>query len=90
VISPVLSRGGAQVLGWYVTEPAPNNFPRLPVREGETVLAGFALFDPSAAFERFARSGAWAREVQPTLARWLARPTDSLRLQPTTRSALHA
>jgi len=90
VISPVLARAGAQVLGWYVTEPAPNNFPRLPVREGETVLVGFGWFDGTAAFEAFARSSAWTREVQPTLARWLARPTESLRLQPTARSALHA
>ena len=90
VISPVLARGGAQVLGWYVTEPAPNDFPRLPVREGETVLVGLAWFDGMAAFEAFTRSGAWAREVQPTLACWLAGPTESLRLQPTARSALHA
>jgi NIPSNAP len=90
VMTPVLARGGAQVLGWYVTEPAPNNFPRLPVREGETLLAGFALFDDAAAFEAFTRSGAWQRDVQPTLARWLARPAESLRLAPTARSTLHA
>jgi hypothetical protein len=89
-MAPVLARGGARVLGWYVTEPAPNNFPRLPVREGETVLAGFALFDDAAAFETFTRSGAWQRDVQPTLARWLVRPAENLRLAPTTRSALHA
>lgn len=89
-MAPVLTRGGAQMLGWYVTEPAPNNFPRLPVREGETVLAGFALSAETTAFETFMRSGAWQRDVQPTLARWLVRPAESLRLAPTTRSALHA
>jgi hypothetical protein len=89
-MAPVLARGGARVLGWYVTESAPNNFPRLPVREGEAVLAGFALFDDAAAFETFMRSGAWRRDVHPTLARWLARPAESLRLAPTARSALHA
>lgn len=90
VISPLLARAGALVQGWYVTELMPNNFPRLPVREGQTVLAGLALFTDAAAFQTFCRSGAWAREVQPTLARWLSRPTESLRLAPTPRSALHA
>jgi hypothetical protein len=90
VMAPTLRRGGAQALGWYVTEPAPNNFTRLPVREGETVLVGFALFDNAAAFEDFTRSGTWARNVEPTLTRWLARPATSLRLAPTSRSAIHA
>jgi NIPSNAP len=90
VMSPLLARGGAQSQGWYVTEPTPNNFPRLPVREGQTVLAGFALFTDVAAFETFCRSGAWAREVQPTLDRWRSRPTDNLRLAPTPRSAFYA
>lgn len=90
VMSPLLARAGAQSQGWYVTEPTPNNFPRLPVREGQTVLVGFALFTDAEAFETFCRSGAWAREVQPTLDRWLSRPTESLRLAPTPRSALYA
>lgn len=75
---------------WFETETAPNNFPRLPVREGEPVLVGFALFDSPAAFDLFARSGAWARDAQPALAPWLARPAETHRLVPTLRSALHA
>ncbi len=90
VMSPLLARAGAQRQGWYVTEPTPNNFPRLPVREGQTVLAGFALFTDATAFETFCRSGAWAREVQPMLARWLSCPAERLRLTPTPRSALYA
>jgi NIPSNAP len=90
VMSPLLARAGAQALGWYITEPTPNNFPRLPVREGQTVLAGLALFTDADAFDTFGRSGAWDRDVQPTLERWLTRPTESLRLAPTSRSALHA
>jgi hypothetical protein len=38
----------------------------------------------------FARSGTWARNVEPTLTRWLARPATRLRLAPTSRSAIHA
>jgi hypothetical protein len=90
VLSPLLARGGARGLGWYVTELVANNFPRLPVREGEPVLVGLAMFDGLAAFDTFVRSGVWAREAQPQLARWLARPLESHRLVPTVRSALHA
>lgn len=90
VLSPVLRQGGARRIGWYVSEARANDFPRLPVREGEPVLVGLALFDDLAAFEAFARSGAWARGAQPALAPWLARPAESHRLVPTARSALHA
>jgi hypothetical protein len=90
VMSPTLRRGGAQALGWYVSESAPNNFPRLPVREGECVLVGFAVFADSATREAFVSSGVWAREVEPALAGWLSRPPECLRLAPTARSAIHA
>ncbi|WP_372526408.1 NIPSNAP family protein [Piscinibacter sp.] len=89
-VSPVLSQAGAAVLGWYVTESAPNNFARLPVREAEQVLVGLAMFDELGAFDAFVRSGIWAREVQPRIAKCLARPTESHRLLPTARSAIHA
>jgi NIPSNAP len=89
-ISPLLARGGARVLGWYVTESAPNNFARLPVREGEHVLVGLAMFDNLSAFDAFVHSGVWSRDAQPLLERWLARPTETRRLVPTARSAIHA
>ena len=90
VFSPVLREHGAQRVGWYVTEASPNNFPRLPVREGEPVLLGLALFDDLSAFNHFLRSGEWARRAQPLLAPWLAGPAAGHRLMPTARSALHA
>lgn len=90
VLSPVLRQGGARRIGWYVTECSPNNFPSLPVREGEPVLLGLALFDNAASFDAFARGGAWARDAQPALTPWLARAAESHRLAPTARSALHA
>jgi quinol monooxygenase YgiN len=89
-MSPVLKQAGAQVLGWYVSETSPNNFPRLPVRQGEHVLVGLAMFDSALAFDAFVGSGVWGREVQPQLDRWLARPTQTHRLMPTARSAIHA
>lgn len=89
VMAPCLQRAGARSQGWYITEDTPNNFPRLPVREGEIVLVGIAVFDDEAAYEVFVDSGAWVREVQPELAKWLVRPTRTHRLIPTARSAIH-
>ncbi|HSX92258.1 MAG TPA: NIPSNAP family protein [Hydrogenophaga sp.] len=89
-LTPCLHGGGADVLGWYVTEHAPNNFPRLPVREGAPVLVVFAVFADPAALEAFERSGAWSRAWQGEPSDWLAGAPQCLRLQPTTRSAIHA
>ena len=89
-MAPALLRGGTRQLGWFCTEQSPNTFARLPVREGEPVLVGLALFGDEAALQSFADSGAWARDVVPGLAPWLAAAPEVLRLQPTARSALHA
>jgi hypothetical protein len=74
----------AQLHAWYATETAANNFPRLPVREGEQVLLALALFSDAAAGE------SWRQRVQQRLQPWLARAAQCLRLAPTSRSALHA
>jgi hypothetical protein len=89
VMTPCLQRANAKVLGWYVTESAPNNFPRLPVREDVHVLVGVAAFEDAASLEAFTQLGAWAREVHPELSKWLLRPAESRRLIPTARSAIH-
>ncbi|MGQ3053804.1 MAG: NIPSNAP family protein [Roseateles sp.] len=73
---------GTAALAWYVSEAAPNNFPRLPLREGEPVLVGLALFSDAAAAE------AWARDVDARSQPWQARASQHLRLAPTTRSAI--
>lgn len=69
--------------GWYVTEPARNDFPRLPVHEGRPVLVHLALYDGPA-------GAAQAAPVAPALQRWLSAPPDIRRWVPTARSALHA
>lgn len=89
-MSRVLTQGGAKALGWYVTAATPNTFPRLPVREGEHVLLGLALFDSVESFDAFARAGSWARDVAPLLSKYLAKPAESRRLVPTARSAIRA
>lgn len=80
-VSQCLREAGAQVVAWYATEDAPNNFPRLPVREGEPVLVALALFDGDCA---------WPAAADALLQPWLAAPAQALRLSPTTRSTLHA
>ncbi|PJI95546.1 NIPSNAP protein [Acidovorax sp. 69] len=89
-MTPTLLRGGARQVAWYCTETSANTFPRLPVREGEFVLVVLAVFGNEGALQSLADSGAWARDVAPGLAPWLATTPETHRLQPTARSALHA
>ena len=80
---------GGDLLACWVTEPAANNFPRLPVRENEPHLAWLTRFDDEAAQLRHAAllraSGCLER------AEWrahLSGEAQQLRLVPTPRSAL--
>jgi hypothetical protein len=72
-----------------VTEPAANNFPRLPVREGEPHIAWLTRFDDAAAQQRHAAllraSGCLERAEWRT---HLSGAAIQLRLAPTPRSAL--
>lgn len=85
----VFEDAGAHDIAWYVTEDAPNNFPRLPVRTGEHVLVGVAAFRDAHHYDAFIKSGAWERLIAPTLEPMLAGHTQSMRLTPTPRSTLH-
>jgi hypothetical protein len=44
-VVPILQEDGIRIEGIFLTEPAPNTFARLPVREGENVLAWFGIVD---------------------------------------------
>lgn len=66
---------GGTVLGYFVTEHSENTFPRLPVREGENVLAWFVGY-------------ADGSPPQRANAEALDRPLQVLRLEPTARSLL--
>ncbi len=76
VLVPALTAVGATPLGVFETEPAVNNFPRLPVREGEHVVCWFASMP----------------DARPTvdagalLDRWLRDLPQQLQLLPTSRS----
>ena len=79
-IAPALEASGVRVQGVYVTEPSPNTFPRLPVREGDPVLAWFGTVDDQAP----------PRDWTRTLATLMldGQPLSVLTLEPACRSAL--
>lgn len=89
-LAPLLERAGARLLATLVTESATNTFPRLPVREGEHVLAWFAAFDSMEAHARHVEAVA-ADATWPDAWRVFAQPmqrSETLRLAPTPRSRL--
>ena len=89
-MAPTLRRAQALAQGWYITEHSPNNFPRLPVREGEHVLVGVAVFEDLASHDAFRAGGSWQRDAAPALSQWLSKKPHAMRLAPTARSAIHA
>ena len=91
-LQPVFAAAGGPPLVWLTTEPGPNTFPRLPVREGERVLVSVARFADQAAYDawlaRLAPSPAFKALTAETEA-LTAKPSEVLRLEPTARSRLH-
>jgi hypothetical protein len=86
------SEAGAAPCGVYVTEPAANDFPRLPVRTDGHALVWLARLRDAAAWElaaqRLAALPAWAERALPLLERGALEPFSVRRLQPTRRSLL--
>lgn len=80
-----LERASVPVLAWFVSETGPNNYPRLPVREGEHVLVWFTRLARDAG--RAAYEPAFA-DAADTLRPLLKQPCELLRLDPTERSQL--
>jgi hypothetical protein len=78
---PALARGGAREQGWYLDDPRPNDFPRLPVRSDGPLLVSVAVYAEAPTPDPAVEEG-----LQP----WLAGPPRLLRLAPTARSALRA
>jgi hypothetical protein len=89
-VAPVLALHGVRLLAAFESEQSVNNFPRLPVREGERAYVWFARFDDVAAYDHSVRGLAadrrWAAEVRPELERRFAAPVEVWRLTPTARS----
>jgi hypothetical protein len=91
-LRPALAEAGIAVRGWYESDPRPNDFPRLPVREGETVLVWIATFDDrksaDAALHALGSTRMWRDTLGPGLRRRLSGTPQLLRLEPTPRSLL--
>jgi hypothetical protein len=91
-IAPRLLGSGARPYGVLETDPRPNTFPRLPVREGEHAFVWFARFADVAAHGRavaaLAADQRWTTDVRPALERMLRSPVEVWRLTPTARSRM--
>ena len=91
-VLPLLVACGATPCAVLETEPAANDYPRLPVKSGENVFAWLSRHaDADAATragERLARSTRWSEEVLPRLLGASAAPMQQLRLRPSARSLL--
>jgi hypothetical protein len=91
-IEPTLRDLGAPPFATLATDPRPNGYPRLPVRENESVFVIATRFqdtDSHAAFLRsLAATARWRDAVVPELAQRTIAPSQLTRLDPTKRSAL--
>jgi len=91
-VSPMLSKAGLSVLGVYVPEEQPNNFPRLPVRSDRKILVWFTKARNAGDFDRIRKrlmaTSRWKSEIGDRLDFAEERPPQVLRLDPTPRSAL--
>jgi hypothetical protein len=86
-VAPALTRLGAVVLAYLVTESSANNFPALPIRERERVVTWFAGF-PDGTTNDGMIPGRDQLDVVLPAAPDSKQPMQILRLVPTSRSAL--
>lgn len=89
---PAMTASGASILSYFVTEGSANNFPALPVREGEHVFVWFSIFRDLAAYHghmaALAQTPSWQQVWEPVMRRLKAAP-EVLLLSPTPRSLVH-
>jgi NIPSNAP len=80
-IAAALEGAGGTVLGYFLTDKSPNNYPGLPIREDANVLAYFTGFPDCRRLED---------RVVVDEAPGLARPPEVFVLEPTSRALLRA
>ena len=80
-----LEEAGVPVLAWFVSCKEANNYPRLPVREGEHVLLWFGRFDD---WQAYARMAGVIADAQSPLSAHFTQSPEVVRLAPTERSEL--
>jgi hypothetical protein len=91
-VEPALEGTGAPVLAWLETNHAPNDYPRLPVREDADVVVCLSALPDEGALRRhlalLSADLAWAEEVGPALRRRIVGDPEQHVLRATPRSAL--
>ena len=91
-IIPRMQAAGARVLGTFATEASPNSFPKLPIREDETVHVTFLGFSGEAAHRAWQAALAvgpdWRDGAPEALLGEFSRKPEVIRLAPTKRSRL--
>jgi hypothetical protein len=91
-VEPILTRSGASIVARFITENSANNFPALPVREGENVFVCFMRFQDREAYERYlgklSRSQEWNGKISNELTGHLKKAPEILKLSPTACSRL--
>ncbi len=90
-VMPLLRELGGAPAATFVTEHSKNSYPRLAIRDNETVLLSLSRFASVEEHRRFLasqrKSAAW-RQLEAKIATHLIGPVETLRLQPTPRSAI--
>ena len=90
-LAPALDQAGLPVRAALVREKSANNFPRLPVREGEKLFVWATVVDSEAAWhaalDRLQRDPRWT-DLGARLNAFEERPVQRLLLEPTARSRL--
>jgi hypothetical protein len=88
IVVPRLATSGARPIAMLETEPTPNNFPRLPVREGEGehAFVWFAVFEDTAAYDRHTATLSEDTGMRAALQQHLVAAVEVWRLTPTGRS----
>jgi NIPSNAP len=91
-VVPIVRGAGATILGYFVTEPSENTFPRLAVREGENVFVWLASLGNEEVYGAYqhalTNSQRWAETLSARLRGWLSQPEEVLELTPSRRSLL--
>jgi len=91
-MKPALTAAGSTIVGYFVTEGSANNFPALPVREGENVCVVISRFASEQAYENhlaaLSHSADWCGERAGEFHALLQKLSDLRRLSPTARSRM--